>query len=406
VTLDDLLAYYRQLLHLPDPTAVLAALGTVAANQLPGDPVWTLLVGPPSSGKTEIIDSLRLVPKAVSVSTVTKASLLSGRTGGRGGLLLTHFSDGTGLLLVKDLTSILSEAPAARAEILATLREVFDGHVTRAVGTRDDPLEWAGKLGFLGAVTEEIEQHRAAIGLMGDRFVYVPMPSNDTTRAEVAHRAITNGGKQPTMRQDLAEAVATFITDLDTDQPPTRTPEDDAWLVAAADFASRARSPVLRDQRTREIELVPEPELPARLVGEFSQLWNGLTIIGATDAQTRQVILAAALGGIPKLRRHALLALLDAGEPLRTAQVMVRMRTPEQTTRRALDELAALCVIDAEVASVNYGQTVTWSVTPQTGRHWDRLTLPTQINEGLALSLPSSPTLFGDVAPGEPMADG
>ena len=89
MTLDDLLAHYRQLLHLPDPTAVLAALGTVAANRLPGDPVWTLLVGPPSSGKTEIIDSLRLVPKAVSVSTLTKAALLSGRTGA-GVLVSSH----------------------------------------------------------------------------------------------------------------------------------------------------------------------------------------------------------------------------------------------------------------------------------------------------------------------------
>jgi hypothetical protein len=78
MTLDELIECYRKLLHLPDPTAVLAALATAAANRLPGDPVWTLLVGPPSSGKTEIIDSLQLLPKAVSVSTVTKASLLSG----------------------------------------------------------------------------------------------------------------------------------------------------------------------------------------------------------------------------------------------------------------------------------------------------------------------------------------
>jgi len=56
--LSSLLDCYRRLLHLPDVAPVLAVLGTVAANRLPGDPVWSLLVGPPSSGKTEIVDSL------------------------------------------------------------------------------------------------------------------------------------------------------------------------------------------------------------------------------------------------------------------------------------------------------------------------------------------------------------
>src|SRR5829696_3429780 len=105
--LNDLLGNYDELLYLPNKTPVLAALATVAAQNIPGPPVWALLVGPPSSGKTEIIDSLRLIEGAVSVSSLTKASLLSGRTGGAGGLLLTHFNRGRGLLLVKDLTTVL-----------------------------------------------------------------------------------------------------------------------------------------------------------------------------------------------------------------------------------------------------------------------------------------------------------
>ena len=331
MTLDDLLAQYRQLMHLPDLSAVLGALGTVAANLLPGDPVWTLLVGPPSSGKTEIVDSFQKVPGAVAVSTVTKASLLSGRTGGAGGLLLTHFASGTGLLLVKDLTTILSEAAGARTEVLATLREVFDGHVVRAVGTRDQPLAWAGKLGFLAAVTEEIEQHRATIGVMGDRFVYLPMPSSTHTRADVAHAAIRNSGRQPQLRADVADVVAQFFAAL----PPASTVRElseanIAWLVAAADLASHARSPVLRDSRSRDIELVPEPELPARLVGEFSQLHQGLKLIGADPDHSMQVIRAAVLGGIPKQRRNALLALLADDGGVRTVQVAARTRTPER----------------------------------------------------------------------------
>jgi len=370
MTLDQLIEHYRKLLHLPDPTAVLAALATAAANRLPGDPVWTLLVGPPSSGKTEIIDSLRLLPGTVSVSTVTKASLLSGRAGGAGGLLLTHFGDGTGLLLVKDLTTILSEAAGARTEVLATLREVFDGHVARAVGTRDLPLEWAGKIGFLAAVTEEIEQHRAVIGLMGERFVYVPMPNSPDARAAIAEQAARSGGKQPEMRDALAEAVRDFFAARPTDHVPLISEPDLAWLCAAADLASRARSPVLRESRNREIELVPDPELPARLVGEFTQLWRGLALIGATEDQAREVIHAALNGGIPKQRRMALAVLLDDEGGVRTVQVAVRTRTPESTIRRSLEDLAALGVVDSDQGDREAWRADYWSPTEATRTLW------------------------------------
>ena len=167
--LDDLIEVYRELLHLPDPTPLLAALAAVAANMLPaGDPVWVLLVGPPASGKSEIIDSLRGVPGAVSVSTMTPASLLSAHTQGGGGFLRTQFSTGRGLLLVKDLTSVLNGDPAARDELLSMLREVYDGHIERAVATNKAPLAWAGKIGLISGVTEAIEQYRDIIALMGN----------------------------------------------------------------------------------------------------------------------------------------------------------------------------------------------------------------------------------------------
>jgi hypothetical protein len=234
--LDDLLGHYRELLYLPDETAVLAALATVAAQDIPGPPVWTMLVGPPSSGKTEIIDSLRLVDRAVSLSALTRASLLSGRAGGAGGLLLTHFSNGSGLLLVKDFTTILSEAAGTRTEIIAVLRETYDGHITRAVGSRDNLLTWQGKITFLGAVTEEIEQHRSVISLMGDRFLYVPMPSLQQARTHIAKEAIRQAARQGAIRECLAKAVRDFFTH----QPPAAvtTPDesDVEWLAAAADL--------------------------------------------------------------------------------------------------------------------------------------------------------------------------
>ena len=68
-------------------------LGTIAANLLPGDPVWLGLIAPPSSAKTELLNSISGLPHVIQAATVTPSGLLSGTPekqkdkGARGGLL-------------------------------------------------------------------------------------------------------------------------------------------------------------------------------------------------------------------------------------------------------------------------------------------------------------------------------
>lgn len=53
---------FRDRLHLPDLGALYATLGAVAGNWMRGDPIWLLLVGPSSSGKTELVGALAELP--------------------------------------------------------------------------------------------------------------------------------------------------------------------------------------------------------------------------------------------------------------------------------------------------------------------------------------------------------
>src|SRR5262249_8580149 len=76
--IEECLDTFKRWLLLPDMSPVLAVLGAVAANLLPGDPVWLGLVAPPSSAKTEILNSLTSLPNIVQAATLTPAGLLSG----------------------------------------------------------------------------------------------------------------------------------------------------------------------------------------------------------------------------------------------------------------------------------------------------------------------------------------
>jgi hypothetical protein len=140
-------------------------LGTVAANLLPGEPTWLGLIAPPSSAKTELINALIGLPFVVSASTLTPAGLLSGTPqrqqarGAKGGLLKQVSNPG--ILCLKDFTSILTMRPDAKAEILGVLREIYDGHYVRRLGTDGGrELEWKGKL---GADLRLYQRHRYAL---------------------------------------------------------------------------------------------------------------------------------------------------------------------------------------------------------------------------------------------------
>ena len=60
--IDHTLAVFEHWLVLRDYTPVLAMLGAIAANYLDGDAIWLGLIGPPSSAKTEILNSTSMLP--------------------------------------------------------------------------------------------------------------------------------------------------------------------------------------------------------------------------------------------------------------------------------------------------------------------------------------------------------
>jgi hypothetical protein len=174
--IEDTLQTFERWLILPSRTPVYAMLGTVVANLLPGDPVWLGLVAPPSSAKTELLNSVSGLPFVVSVSTLTLASLLSGtprrqRTPGATGGLLRQVSN-PGLLCLKDFTSTLTMRPESKSEVLSALREIYDGRWTRYIGTDGGkPLHWTGKLGLVFGCTGAIDTQHSVSDALGNRFL-------------------------------------------------------------------------------------------------------------------------------------------------------------------------------------------------------------------------------------------
>lgn len=345
---------FEKWLYLPDRYPLLATLGAVAANLLPGDPVWLLLIGPPGSGKTEILQSLTRLSAVHSTATFTPASLLSGtskreRADTASGGLLREVGQ-RGLIVCKDFGSVLSMHRDARAETLAAMREMYDGSWTRRVGTDGgQALHWTGKVGFLGGATQTIDRHHAVMASMGERFLLVRLPSLDPEKQ--ARRALSHSARSKEMREELSKAVAALF-EHGIGEP---FPLDETFrehLIALAMLVVKCRSAVERDGYKREVELVPDAEAPTRLIVVLDRLRAGLEAIGIDRTKVWSVVRDAALDSIPSLRRRVVEHLADLEGQADTSEIAKALRYPTQTTRRALEDLHAHRILDR----VKHGQ--------------------------------------------------
>jgi hypothetical protein len=362
--LADVLEAFDRRLYLPDLGIVTVTLGAVAANLLNGDPVWLVIVGPPSSGKTEVLMACTVLPNVHQTSTLTAAALLSGTPkkerakDARGGLLPTIGE--FGLIVCKDLTSILSMRRDAQAEALGGLREVYDGEYTRHVGTDGGrKLSWSGKVGLLAGCTETIDRAHAVMAAMGERFTLYRHAGLDAK--DQARGALDGAASETEMREELREVVGGLFRDGRDGlyEPLPLSEADRERLVSLSAFAVRCRSAVERDGYSREIELVPHAELPARLVKVLARTIAGLDAIGVPRADAWPLVTKMGLDSIPALRLAVIEVLADTGEELAASAIGVKVGHPTQTTRRALEDLEAHGVLNRDTA----GKTHRWRLS-------------------------------------------
>ena len=352
VTVAEVLRIFRKWLHLPDAGSVYVPLGAVAANHLDSDPVWLTTVGPPSGGKTEVILAIARLPYVRLGAILTEAPLLSGTpkketkaAGGKGGLLKEIGA--FGILVLKDFTSILAMHRDQRSQLLAALREIFDGSWTRNVGTDGGrTLTWSGKLGLIAGCTAAIDTHHAVMSTMGERFILYRLPTIDP--AKQAERALANAGQEGVMRKELAAAVAGLFARLDIrgKRLPPIDEDETTRLVALSSLVASARSAVDRSPYGgREIELVLDTEAPARLAQTLRRLYAGLLIIGLDRATAWPLVAKTGLDCIPKTRR-AVFDVLVTADWVTTKAIATRIAHPTTTTRRSLEDLGAHGVVD------------------------------------------------------------
>lgn len=328
-----------------DLDALHFALALAAVEQLDGDAPWGLIVSGSGNAKTETVSAATGAGATVTSSISSEGALLSATSrqerskDATGGLLRkvgTH-----GVLVIKDVTTILSMNSDTRLSVLGALREVADGFWERNVGTDGGrSLTWRGRIVVIGAVTTAWDAHHSVIASMGDRFLLLRVDSTLMPgRLASGRQSLANIGHEDVMREDLRSAFGGVIAGMDRAGIDLADAEADV-LLGLANIVTAARTGVEHD-RKGDVLYAHAFEAPTRLVKYLGQLVRGGVAVGMDRADALRLAVRVAHDCVPPLRLAAL-ATVTAHPGNSTSEVARLMDKPRTSVDRALQELHLL----------------------------------------------------------------
>jgi hypothetical protein len=371
-TLAHLQDEFDRVFLMADKGVIPFICAVVIANQMENDPVWAMLVSPPSGGKTEILESLGLVaasgqPLCFTISDLTVNTFASGQKKvGKETSLLHKMKNGS-LMIFKDFTSMLSKNHDAQKEIMGQLREVYDRHYVKRTGTGDD-IVWKGKVGAIAGCTEVIYYANEEFAAMGDRFIMYKMIQPE--RRDVLELVIDNMSDKTNSFKEkklyLQNCMKSFL-EYHFDNIETTNlnllSTTKSEILDIVDFTTRVASGVISDKRTGIVQFVPSHTMPMRMAKQILAIAQAFVLVnkntpgvlegspaykgGLTIDQT-QILYKICLDTIPLVRRMALQKLTKYTLGVTTSGLATSLGYPTPVVGQWLSQLNALGICSRE----------------------------------------------------------
>jgi hypothetical protein len=371
----------------PKDDEVIDVIVSVALDrELPGEPIWIFVIGPPGATKTELVRAFH-GSRFYTTSSITAHTLITGLKDKSAKDLLPEL-DGK-VLIIKDFTTTLTDENEL-AEILSQLREAYDGYMEMNFGSGVGKKSYKSKFGLIACVTPIIDAYVTVQNLLGERFIKIRMR---TDRKKSAQKAMENAGKEDQMREELRFATCALLDEATrriANVKEIKIPEEiESKILELAIFTATARSGVHRD-RQHYMTILPEAEIGTRLAKQLKKLAQALAIIRGKDNvgdAEFQTVLRVAMDSIPKKRMKILGAFFTEKQPdpqaatkqstfevkpipkeFSSREMSQAVKAPTATTTEALEDLWSLGLVIRHGEDKNFS----WELEPATIESMDK----------------------------------
>lgn len=324
----------------------------IKANELNSIPLFMRFVGPPSSGKTLVIDSPVREPAVFyddyplyGLDTLTAASLITGK---KGEPSLLQDLNGK-VWLMKDETALLTDDWRVAKKIYGLLRVAYDGAASKAFGTTG-PKGFKSKFSIISASTNIIDRHAPIIGSCGERFLNyrLPLPSQkeEDKRTDEAIKYGTKKRKERTAALHIAASEVVLQKAVEPRLPDNLVKD----IRELAKLGAVLRTPVLRD-RQGFLAVKPDREIAPRLGEQLTTLAKGhamvneRNVVKQADLKSGKTIVVS---GINSMRYWILEAIYKLEQQGKIATVSAAEKVTRISRRQVaflFDELYLLNVV-------------------------------------------------------------
>jgi hypothetical protein len=260
--------------------AVKFTMAVAASAGLPGLPVWSFLVGRASGGKTTLIESYGGEHEWCNyASKLTAKSLISGAQGSDKSYI--QFINGKPFF-IKDYTVILEMGANDQKELLAILRDLYDGSIKITYGT--GKVEKYQNINFpiIAGVTYDIQKVQNT--QLGERFLRFNYTDENVSNEndydefvyDVMDSMLANFGRQNDKKDNLTKATIGYL----------KTVKENYWDVSALPELGKSWRTTITDlamytahlrtnpqnHKTEGLLYRPKAEDPYRLGLQFTKI--------------------------------------------------------------------------------------------------------------------------------------
>jgi predicted transcriptional regulator len=326
-------------------------------------PLWLLIIGAPSTFKTEYVGLLG-EEGTYTLDSMTENAFASGYVppdGSEPQDLLALLDDTC--FIIKDLNTLFSMNEEMVKKVLGDLTSIFDGKYQKFTATRG-MIEYHALFSMIGCVTPSImNKHHNYVNQLGPRFFFVRIPEMTDAEREKGYRIAWDPKNRKTGILKARQLVSSYVKQCsERINDYVCGPEREnvkKWLNNAAEFIAKARGIAIskassfENEQGKKIDFYEitdwQIEAPWRVLNQLKSLvkvigfMNNHDEITQTDLDTLKPILVSTM----QVDRGEVVKMLLKKCGLTAKDISKEIGKSSKTVRRTLKELEALKIVDA-----------------------------------------------------------
>lgn len=351
--------------YLPNTKDTLKIMLAVATSGTRKNRVmlWLLLVGSPSSGKTDLVKLIKNNKDVMSLDNLTLNSFITGERSTEKEKtydLLPLLN--SKCLVIKDWTSLFSLDEKATKKIIGDWVNSYDKSLSKFSSRRGN-ITYESEFSHVGCITPAtLNKHTTYLNMIGPRFMHFIIPDLTIDQENQSFDAIFSNEDRSIKEKEAGALVSLYLDYLNSRKildikPLSKGAEK--FLRVASRFMAKARGIVViqsssfKDDQGKDVTyyeaLDTQIEQPWRAVQQLIALSKYLALVANKDevgSEELRLIREIVLSSMPADRANALKVLRTAeNQEITTKELSDDSGKSFRTSGRLLEELSALGIL-------------------------------------------------------------